>query len=128
MVSLSPTALDAFLSAENDGPVVMLNLLRFQPDGGRERYLRYLELAGLILGRLGASIVFGGDGLPVLTAGGHAGWDAAVLVQYPRRSVFKALVDDPEYQSVFPIGVSALADLLLQPLTPMVGAASRDDR
>ena len=36
MVSLSPVAIDAFLTGDDDFTVVMLNLLRFEPDGGRE--------------------------------------------------------------------------------------------
>lgn len=66
MVALSPTALEAFLADQDDTPVVMLNLIRFQPDGGRARYLDYLGMAKPILARFGAKILFGGDGLAVL--------------------------------------------------------------
>ena len=89
MVSLSPVAIDAFLTEDDDSAVVMLSLLRFEPDGGRERYLEYLQGAAPILARFGAKILFGGDGLPVLTTGQAQEWDAAVPVQYPRRSAFK---------------------------------------
>ena len=34
MVSFSPAAFDAFLSGDDDSAIVMLNLLRFVPDGG----------------------------------------------------------------------------------------------
>jgi hypothetical protein len=70
MASFSPAAVDAFLGEENHSPVVMLNLIRFEPDGGRERYLEYLQMAKP-LPRFGARILFGGDGLTVLTTG-HA--------------------------------------------------------
>lgn len=116
MVSFSPVAFDAFLAGDDGSAVVMLNLLRFEPDGGRERYLEYLGLAEPILARFGAKILFGGDGLPVLTTGQPEEWDAAVLVQYPRRSAFKNMVDDPDYQAVFKIGQAAIADIVLQPL------------
>lgn len=115
MVSFSPTAFDAFLAEDDDTPVIMLNLIRFQPDGGRERYLQYLKMAEPILARFGAKILFGGDGLPVLTTGEARAWDAVALVQYPRRSAFKAMVDDPEYQAAFQVGQSAVADIVLQP-------------
>lgn len=69
MVALSPAAFDAFLKEEDDAPVVMLNLLIFLPDGGKERHLRYLRMAEPILARFGARILFRGNGLPVLTAG-----------------------------------------------------------
>lgn len=123
MVSFSPAAFEAFLSEDDDSPVVMLNLLRFEPDGGRGRYLEYLGMAKPVLARFGAEILFGGDGLPVLTAGDARAWDAVVLVRYPRRSVFKTMVDDPEYQAAFKVGQAAIADIVLQPLKPMDGAA-----
>ncbi|MCR6733512.1 MAG: DUF1330 domain-containing protein [Afipia sp.] len=116
MVSFSPAAFDAFLSEDEDSAVVMLNLLRFEPDGGREKYLEYLQMAKPILARFGAKILFGGDGLPVLTTGQAQEWDAAVLVQYPRRSAFKNMIDDPEYHVAFKVGVAAIADIVLQPL------------
>jgi uncharacterized protein (DUF1330 family) len=116
MVSLSPVAIDAFLTEDDDSAVVMLNLLRFEPDGGRERYLEYLGMAKPILARFGAKILFGGDGLPVLTTGQAQEWDAAVLVQYPRRSAFKTMIDDPEYHIAFQVGAAAIADIVLQPL------------
>lgn len=119
MVALSPVTIDAFLTEGDDSTVVMLNLIRFEPDGGRQRYLAYLEKAKPILARFGAKILFGGDGLPVLTTGQAEGWDAVVLVQYPRRSAFKNMVDDPEYQVAFKIGISAIADIVLQPLKPI---------
>ncbi|WP_420137689.1 DUF1330 domain-containing protein [Sphingomonas sp.] len=118
MVAFSPDVFDSFLAAEDNLPVVMLNQIRFQPDGGRDRYLEYLAMARPILARFGAKILLGGDGLPVLTTGDAQEWDAIVLVQYPSRSTFKAMVDDPDYQVAFKVGASAIADIVLQPLKP----------
>ncbi len=118
MVSFSPAVFDAFLAEDDDSAVVMLNLIRFEPDGGKQRYLEYLRMAKPILARFGAKILFGGNGLPVLTTGQEKGWDAVVLVQYPRRSAFKNMVADPEYQIAFKVGVSAISDIVLQPLKP----------
>ncbi|MGV2092371.1 MULTISPECIES: DUF1330 domain-containing protein [unclassified Rhizobium] len=94
----------------------MLNLLRFVPNGGRERHLEYLRMAEPILARFRARIIFRGDGLDVLTTGLTEGWDAVLLVEYPRRTAFKEMVEDPEYQEAFQVGKSALADIVLQPL------------
>ncbi len=121
MVAFSPDVFANFLAEEDDAPVVMLNLLRFVPDGGRERHLEYLRMAGPILARFGAKILFRGDGLEILTTGDAQGWDAVLLVQYPRRTAFKEMVEDPEYQVAFQIGKSALADIVLQPLKPSTG-------
>ncbi|WP_337268549.1 DUF1330 domain-containing protein [Oryzifoliimicrobium ureilyticus] len=116
MVSLSPVALDAFLSDKDTSPIIMVNLLRFQPDGGRARYFDYLDLAKPILARFGAKILLGGDALALLTLGEKDGWDAVLLVEYPERSAFKAMIGDPEYQRAFKVGESALADIMLQPV------------
>jgi uncharacterized protein (DUF1330 family) len=116
MVTINQTALADFLSAKDDTPIVMLNLLRFDPDGGRQRHFEYLEMAAPILARFGAKILFRGDGLPVLTDGEVKMWDAVLLVQYPSRAAFMAMVEDPDYQVAFQVGKSALADIVLQPL------------
>jgi uncharacterized protein (DUF1330 family) len=116
MVTINQTAITDFLSAKDDTPIVMLNLLRFDPDGGRQRHFEYLEMAASILARFGAKILFRGDGLPVLTDGDVKMWDAVLLVQYPSRAAFMAMVEDPDYQVAFQVGKSALADIVLQPL------------
>lgn len=106
------------MAEHDETPVVMLNLLRFKPVGGRDRYLQYIGMAKPILARFGARILFGGKGLPVLTEGEAQSWDAVVLVQYPRRSAFNDMVADPEYQKAFQVGSSAITDIVLQPLEP----------
>jgi len=116
MVAFSSDAYEAFLAEHDETPVVMLNLLRFEPDGGRDRYLQYIAMAKPILARFGARILFGGNGLPVLTEGEAQAWDAVVMVQYPRRSAFNDMVGDLEYQKAFEVGSSAIADIVLQPL------------
>lgn len=118
MVAFSPDVSDTFMAQEDHAPVVMLNLLQFAPDGGPERYLEYLRMARPILARFGAEIVYGGEGLPVLTTGDARQWDAVVLVRYPNRSTFKSMVADPEYQRAFAVGQSAIADIILQPTRP----------
>ncbi|MBB4351055.1 DUF1330 domain-containing protein [Aliirhizobium cellulosilyticum] len=115
MIELSPAALEAFFSDADEAPILMLNLIKFEPDGGRERYLRYHQMAKPVLARYDVKIIFGGEGLPILTAGPAPGWDAIVLVRYPNRSAFKAMVSDPEYQVAFQVGASAIADIALQP-------------
>lgn len=122
MVSFSPEALDAFLTENDDSTIVMLNLIRFIPDGGRERYRDYLRLASPILHRFGAEILYSGDGLPVLTTGEAVAWDAVTVVRYPNRSAFRDMVADPEYQSVFQVGAGAIDDIVLQPFKPYGGA------
>lgn len=121
MVSFSQAALDAFLEESDNSAFAMLNLIRFEPDGGREKYSEYHRLAKPSLVRFGVKVMFAAAGLPVLTADQTQGWDAVVLVQYPNRAAFKAMVADPEYQGAFAVGAAAIADIVLQPLEVMEG-------
>ena len=64
MLSLIQDKLERFLEEDDGKPIVMLNLLRFHADGGRERHADYLVAAGPLVARYGAEIVTVGDGLP----------------------------------------------------------------
>lgn len=116
MLSFTPADLERFFSEDNGEPVVMLNPLRFRPDGGRERYLEYLNMAGPLVARYGAEIVYAGDGETPLAAEPGQAWDAVALVRYPTRRAFAEMITDPDYQLADPIRMSALTEAVLQPI------------
>ena len=62
MISFTVADVDRFLAEDNGARVVLLNLLRFRPDGGRERYFEYFKNGGPLVARRGAEIIFAGDG------------------------------------------------------------------
>ena len=78
------------------GPVVMLNLLRFKPDGGRETYARYAEAAGPFLKQSGAQVHYLAD-VAATVIGGDETWDEIILVEYPSVQAFFEMTSDPEY-------------------------------
>jgi uncharacterized protein (DUF1330 family) len=116
MISITSAAQDHFLSEEDGKPVIMLNLLRFHPDGGKELYHEYLGLAAPLVARYGAEILFAGDGLIPLAAEAGQAWDAVALVRYPSRRAFADMIVDPDYQAADPMRMSALAEAVLQPI------------
>jgi uncharacterized protein (DUF1330 family) len=120
MIEIDTRAMSAFAQEDRDGPVVMLNLLRFRPDGGRERYLRYAErLAQGINERYGIQIVYLGDGGPALVAESGQEWDTVVLVRYPSRQAFVDMIRDPDYQAGAHLRSEALIESVLQPTAPL---------
>lgn len=119
MKSISAADLERFLAEDDGKPVVMLNLLRFAPDGGRERYFEYTALARPIVARYGAEFVFVGDGKAALCAEPGQSWDCVALVRYPNRRAFTTMIADPEYQRAFPVLLSALVEVMLQPTSPV---------
>lgn len=91
----SPEQLAAIQALDHDGPITMLNLLRFKPDGGREQYERYGQAAQPFLARVGASARYVG-GVAATIIGGEP-WDLVILVDYPSKQAFFSMVADPDY-------------------------------
>lgn len=105
----------AFAGRAEDGvPVVMLNLLSFRPDGGKERYEEYGEAVAPLLEKAGARIVFFGEPSSVLL--GEGSWDWVVLVQYPTRQAFLDMIGSSEYQAVGHMRTEALSKGELHPM------------
>jgi uncharacterized protein (DUF1330 family) len=91
-------AMTAFMGRASEGPVYMLNLLEFQPDGGAERYAEYGAAVAPLLERAGESPVFAGR--PAEHLIGEGSWDMVLVVSYPTRQAFVDMVSSPEYQEI----------------------------
>jgi uncharacterized protein (DUF1330 family) len=121
---IDPTGADLkrFLAEDPGGPVVMLNLLRYQPDGGRERYGEYVAHFRRTATRFGAEVLYVGDGSSVLVAEPGQEWDTVLLVRYPSRQAFSDMVRDPEYGAGTHLRTGALVEAVLQATVPWDGA------
>ena len=104
-----PVNLKAFAGVAADAPVFMINLLKFNPDGGHERYLQYGREVQPHLDRVGGVIRYAGGG-PVSIIGDteHPWWDAILVVEYPNPQAFVDMVTDAEYQKVHEHRAAAL--------------------
>lgn len=105
---------------DGDGPVTMLNLLAFQPDGGQERYAEYGAAVAPLLERVGGRIAYAGQAAPPLLGGGA--WDMVALVEYPTRQAFLDMVSSPEYQAIAHLRTEALTAGELHPLDTLMAA------
>jgi len=96
---------------DKDGPVVMVNLLKFHeraayPDGrdadisGQEAYMRYGVEVAKLLTKVGGRMIFGAvvDGLMLGKC--EELWDQVALVEYPSRAAFMEMVMSPEYHAI----------------------------
>jgi uncharacterized protein (DUF1330 family) len=95
-------------------PIVMLNLLRFKPDGGLERYGEYGAAVAPLLEKAGGRIVFAGE--PAMALLGDDTWDLVVLVEYPTRQAFLDMIASPEYEEVGHLRTEALTRGELHPM------------
>jgi uncharacterized protein (DUF1330 family) len=108
-VDTRPTQLAALKALPADAPVVMVNLLKFNEGGGRERYLQYGREVAPHLARVGAEVRYSGTApVNVIGDGERPWWDAILVVEYPTPSAFVDMVKDPGYQRVHEHRAAAL--------------------
>lgn len=101
--SLEPTPeqLEALAARPADEPVVMINLLQFRADGGRESYLRYAQEVAPHLQRVGGTVRYAGAAPGVVIGDGEKPWwDAIIVVEYPSPSAFLDMVTNEDYLKV----------------------------
>jgi uncharacterized protein (DUF1330 family) len=118
-VEASSGDLDRFLEGETGRPFVLVQLLRFA-EGGRDLYLRYSVAAQPILRSLGAQVLYAGECVDPLLAGGES-WDAIVLVRYPDRAAYAQMHSDPAYQAILHLRRSAVREAMLLPMDDWPG-------
>ena len=101
--SLEPTPeqLEALAARPADAPVVMINLLQFREDGGRQSYLRYAQEVAPHLQRVGGTVRYVGSSPGVVIGDGEKPWwDAIIVVEYPTPAAFLDMVSNEEYLKV----------------------------
>ncbi len=117
-MSVDPTGADLkrLLAEDPGGPVVMLNLLQYR-ESGVSSYREYTERIGPFLAEVGGEVVYAGNLDTPLVAPDGWDWDAVLLVRYPSRQAFSAMVANPEYQKITGLRTAALDAAVLQPST-----------
>ena len=135
MPHLEPTQdqVRALRARDIDGPVEMLNLLRFRavadyadlpqlaPErevSGAEAYEEYSRHTLQHLARRGGEVVWMGRGGAALIGPADERWDLAVLVRYPDVATFLAMTSDEDYLATMGHRTAALEDSRLLPLAP----------
>ncbi len=93
----TPEQMQAFVALP-EGPIVMVNLLKFKPNGGREEYAKYGEKIQPILASIGARVLFTSEAKVCLI--GNADWDQISLVEYPDRMALPKMAQSEEYQAI----------------------------
>lgn len=103
MAGLEPTPeqFAALAARPADAPVVMVNLLKFKPEGGVQSYLRYGQEVAPHLQRVGATLRYAGGAPSVVIGDGERPWwDAILVVEYPSPQAFIDMVTTQEYATV----------------------------
>jgi uncharacterized protein (DUF1330 family) len=110
-VTANAEQFEAFFEAPDDGPFVMVNLLKFKPraeyvDGkdatisGADAYARYGAAVTQMIQALGGRVVYGGQVTSLMLGEVGELWDSIGLVEYPSLAAFRAMVTSPEYAAI----------------------------
>ncbi len=123
---MEPTSeqLEALAARPADAPVVMINLLQFRADGGRESYLRYTQEVAPHLQRVGGTVRYAGASPGVVIGDGEKPWwDAIIVVEYPSPAAFLDMVSNEEYLKVHEYRAAGLdrGDLIATSIWTMAG-------
>jgi uncharacterized protein (DUF1330 family) len=108
---LEPTheQMAALAARPADEPVVMVNLLQFRVDGGRESYARYAQEVMPHLQRVGGKVLYAGSApTQVIGQGEKPWWDAILVVEYPSPAAFIDMVTNEEYLKIHEYRSAAL--------------------
>jgi uncharacterized protein (DUF1330 family) len=112
-----------FFSGADDGPFVMVNLLKFKDkaeyaDGsdaelsGRDAYLRYGAAVQACLAAVGGRAFFSAHITELLLGEADELWDMVALAEYPNREAMRTMVASPEYQAIEKHRIAGLAGQL----------------
>jgi uncharacterized protein (DUF1330 family) len=110
-VTPSPEQAQAFFGAPDDGPFVMVNLLKFKekaeyPDGsdadlpGAAAYLRYGMAVRAFIEKVGGKPGYARPVTGLMLGEVEQLWDMVALAEYPSLAAMRAMVSDPGYQAI----------------------------
>jgi uncharacterized protein (DUF1330 family) len=125
-VPLKPTReqIKSLVESDLEGPVVMLNLLKYaakaageQEITGEESYRRYGDEVRAQLEKVGGKLLWRGRADSVVIGGEADEWDEVLLVEYPSRKAFLQMTGAKEYEKTGEHRTKALLDSRLIAMT-----------
>lgn len=122
----------AFYQKQIQGPVTMLNLLRFRdvadysesphlsPEGelaGKAAYQLYMQHTLPFMKEAGGEVIFYGAAADYLIGPSEEKWDVVLIVRYPSAGAFLAFAQNEAYLKGIGHRTAALADSRLLPMS-----------
>ena len=98
----------AFMEAPIEGPIRMLNMLKFKADGGAEKYAEYGKCTAPCLEKVDGKMIFRANGK--MTVIGGEEWDLVFIIEYPSKDKMVEMITSEEYQAGAHLRHEALED------------------
>ena len=123
--AFTPTVerLNALRDEVAPGPVVMLNLLKFNAPDGLAAFGRYGAITAPLIEAAAAKVLYAGQAGPAIASHESGDWDMVILVEFPSIDAFVTMVGGDTYQNeAAPIRPEALERTLWMVSQPTPGA------
>lgn len=127
MGNISPTKdqMKDLVNSDYNGPVVMLNLLKYKREDGnidksKESYQKYMAETSPHLEKVNGRLIYMGDALHLFIGDDSNNWDLCLLVEYPSKNAFLKMTSDPEYLKIHSLREEALEDSVLLVTIPKI--------
>jgi len=119
--------LAAIVEAGTEGPVIVIDLVVFKPDG-EERYNQYDAIAESKVTSLGGEYVFRGSAKEI--PGIESKWDRLTMRKYPSAKAVMEMGSSTEYRGAFPHRIASVAESFVYAfsgeLPTILGSDSQD--
>jgi uncharacterized protein (DUF1330 family) len=126
-MSIQPNSdqIRALAHAPDDGPVVMLNLLKFKVNAdsggeGEAAYRRYGDTAVEMIEERGGKVRWAGRADQILIGDPDQDWDQVILVEYPSRAAFLDMIAQPSYRDAHAHREAGLERTIVVACTPRI--------
>jgi len=96
------------MTMDYKGPIFMINLLKFKPDGGAQRYQQYVEAGADTFKKVGVKVAF--QAKIAMAVIGEKDWDEVLIAHYPSIAAFIEMNRDKDYQQAVQHRTEALLD------------------
>jgi len=129
-----------FLATPMEGPVHMLNLMKFAPtrsndtptagtadgdsggdSGGEGQYMDYGRAVAEMIEARGGRVVWMGRPHCTFIGGEHDDWDMAAIIEYPGKDAFIEMISNPDYAKISGNRSGGLVNSALIPCKPLRG-------
>lgn len=106
VIDPTPEQARALIESGDESPIVMVNLVRFKEQAtgidegmtGAEAYAIYGQSIAPYLAGVGGEVLVATRSVESVIGPEEPEWDMVLLVRYPSRKAFMAMVTDPGYQ------------------------------
>lgn len=124
MIHLHPSTdqIAELIALDVDGPINMLNMLRFNdvaqyadesgegPCSGPDAYARYSKAVGPLLENAGGDVVASWRPQLIIIGPRELDWDESFVVRYPSKQAFLEMINADAYKAIVHHRTAALAD------------------